>query len=89
METENKMPEPNEMAELNDMYLRFANHIWGNTCNHRDIFVFVPLNKQIDSVPECPRIKKQGGYIMEHNPCQIVCPVNHRCSQKSNNRTMI
>lgn len=61
------------MAERDDgIYITWAiDHVWGNTCNHRYIFVFAPLNEQIDGVPERPRIEKQGGYILEHNPCPI------------------
>jgi hypothetical protein len=65
----------------------YMEHIGENTCDHRDIFVFVPLNKQIDSVPESLDIKKQGGYIVEHNPCQIGWPVNQTCAQNSNTAT--
>ena len=51
--------------------LKKKHKIWDNTCNNGDVFVFVPLNKQINSVPESLGIKKQGCYILEHNPCQI------------------
>lgn len=40
-----------------------------STCNNRDVFISVPLNKQIYSILKRFRIKKHRCYILKHNPC--------------------